>query len=165
MSSRRNRAVRDEHGNDLEINLNGKRHRLHIEPRATLAEVLRDHLGLTGTKIACNRGMCGTCTVLLDGLAIYSCHTLALDASGKKVTTVEGLMKGEELHPLQQAFVDRDGLQCGYCTPGQVMAAEALLRANPDPTTAEIKAGMSGNLCRCGAYPKIIESIEAAKKS
>jgi len=149
----------------LDVTVNGKRHRLHIEPRATLAEVLRNHLGLTGTKIACNRGMCGTCTVLLDGLAIYSCHTLALDAAGKKVTTVEGLMKGEELHPLQQAFVDRDGLQCGYCTPGQVMAAEALLRANPDPTTAEIKAGMSGNLCRCGAYPKIIESIEAAKKS
>lgn len=149
----------------LDFKVNGKRHRLHVEPRTTLAEVLRNHLDLTGTKIACNRGMCGTCTVLLDGLAIYSCHTLALDAAGKEVTTVEGLMNGEELHPLQQAFVDHDGLQCGYCTSGQVMSAEALLRTNASPTTAEIKAGMSGNLCRCGAYPKIIESIEAAQES
>ena len=147
----------------LALTVNGKARRLHIEPRTTLAEVLRDHLGLTGTKTACERGMCGTCTVLLDDQAVYSCHMLALDAAGRKVTTVEGLMKGEELHPLQQAFVDRDGLQCGYCTPGQVMSAQALLLANPDPTTDEIRAGMTGNLCRCGAYPKIIESIEAAK--
>ncbi len=147
----------------LDLTVNGKRHRLHVESRTTLAELLRDELGFTGTKVACNRGMCGTCTVLLDGLAVYSCHTLALDAHGKQVLTVEGLMKGEELHPLQQAFVDHDGLQCGYCTPGQVMAAEALLRENPEPSRADIEAGMAGNLCRCGAYPKIIESIESMK--
>ncbi len=143
--------------------VNGRQHRLWVEPRTTLVEVLRDRLGLTGTKIACGRGMCGTCTVLLDGLAVYACHTLALDAAGKAVTTVEGLMNGEELHPLQEAFVEKDGLQCGYCTPGQVMAAHALLQDNPDPTTAEIREGMSGNLCRCGAYPKIIESIQSIR--
>lgn len=148
----------------LDLTVNGIQHRLHLEPRTTLAEVLRNHLGLTGTKIACNRGMCGTCTVLLDGIAIYSCHTLALDAAGRSVTTIEGLLDGEELDPLQQSFVDHDGLQCGYCTPGQVMSAAALLRANPDPSVAEIKVGMSGNLCRCGAYAKIIESIQSAKK-
>jgi aerobic-type carbon monoxide dehydrogenase small subunit (CoxS/CutS family) len=129
----------------------------------TLAEVLRDRLDLTGTKVCCNQGTCGTCTVLLDDVAVYSCHMLALDAAGHRVTTIEGLMEGEELHPLQKAFVDRDGLQCGYCTPGQVMSAEALLLENPDPTTNEIREAMTGNLCRCGAYPKIIESIEAAK--
>jgi xanthine dehydrogenase YagT iron-sulfur-binding subunit len=147
----------------LEFEVNGRRHRLHIEPRMTLAEVLRDRLDLTGTKVCCNQGTCGTCTVLLDDLAVYSCHMLALDAAGHRVTTIEGLMEGEELHPLQKAFVDRDGLQCGYCTPGQVMSARALLLENPDPTTNEIREAMTGNLCRCGAYPKIIESIEAAK--
>jgi aerobic-type carbon monoxide dehydrogenase small subunit (CoxS/CutS family) len=129
----------------------------------TLAEVLRDRLDLTGTKVCCNQGTCGTCTVLLDDTAVYSCHMLALDAAGHRVTTIEGLMEGEELHPLQKAFVERDGLQCGYCTPGQVMFAQALLLANSDPTTDEIHEAMTGNLCRCGAYPKIIESIKAAK--
>jgi xanthine dehydrogenase YagT iron-sulfur-binding subunit len=148
----------------LDVTVNGRRHRLHLEPRTTLAELLRDHLGLTGTKITCNRGMCGSCTVLVNDVAVYSCHMLALDAAGKTVTTVEGLMNGEELHPLQQAFVDHDGLQCGFCTPGQVMAAEALLRAKPHPTADDIRAHMAGNLCRCGAYPKILESIEAARK-
>jgi len=147
----------------LEFEVNGRTRRLHVEPRATLAEVLRDRLGLTGTKVCCNQGTCGTCTVLLDDMAVYSCHMLAMDAANRRVTTVEGLMDGEMLHPLQQAFVDRDGLQCGYCTPGQVMSAHALLLENPDPTTDEIREAMNGNLCRCGAYPKIIESIEAAK--
>lgn len=147
----------------LSCEVNGTLHTLHVEPRETLAEVLRERLGLTGTKIACGRGQCGTCTVLLDDVAVYSCHTLALDADGRRVTTVEGLLTGEELHPLQQAFVGSDGLQCGFCTPGQVMAAQALFLKNPDPSGDEIRSGMSGNLCRCGAYPKIIESIEAAK--
>lgn len=148
----------------LQFTVNGRRHRLHIEPRTTLAQVLRDELQLTGTKVACNQGTCGTCTVLLDGAAVYSCHLLALDAAGREVTTIEGLMDGEELSPLQQSFVDHDGLQCGFCTPGQVMAAESLLRQNPSPTRAEITTGMSGNLCRCAAYPKIIESIEAMRR-
>jgi xanthine dehydrogenase YagT iron-sulfur-binding subunit len=148
----------------LDLTVNGRRHRLHVEARTTLAELLRDHLHLTGTKVACNRGMCGTCTVLLDGKTVYSCHTLALDAHGKQVLTVEGLMKGEELSPLQQAFVDEDGLQCGYCTPGQIMAAEALLREHPRPTREQIEEGMAGNLCRCAAYPRIIASIETAAK-
>ena len=115
---------------------------LIVDPESALAQVLREQLHLTGTKVACNRGMCGTCTVLLDGKTVYSCHTLALDAHGKQVLTVEGLMKGEKLSPLQQAFVQEDGLQCGYCTPGQVMAAEALLREHPDPSRAEIEAGI-----------------------
>ncbi len=149
----------------LEFVVNAKPHRLRIEPRATLAEVLRDRLKLTGTKVACGRGMCGSCTVLLDNKAVYSCHTLALDANGKSVTTIEGLLRGEELHPLQQAFLEHDGLQCGYCTPGQVMAAHALLMGNPNPSREQILDGLNGNLCRCAAYPKIIDSVTAAAKA
>lgn len=149
----------------LSLRVNGRERRVHLEPRTTLAELLRDHLGLTGTKVACNQGTCGTCTVLLDGRAVYACHTLALDAAGREVLTVEGLLDGEELHPLQRAFAAHDGLQCGFCTPGQVMAAAALLRENPSPDREEIRSAMAGNVCRCGAYPKIIESIEAAARS
>ncbi len=146
----------------LAFTINGKPVRLLVEPRMTLAEVIRDELHLTGTKVVCNQGECGGCTVLLDGKAVYSCHLLALDAAGKEVTTIEGLMNGEQLHPLQQAFVDHDGLQCGFCTPGQIMAAHALLREHPHPTREQVKQGMAGNLCRCGAYPNIIESVLAA---
>ncbi|MCF7804752.1 MAG: (2Fe-2S)-binding protein [Candidatus Marinimicrobia bacterium] len=146
----------------LTLTVNGKKHRLMVEARTTLAEVLRNHLQLTGTKIVCNQGECGGCTVLLDGMAIYSCHLLALDAAGKSVTTIEGLLTGEELHPLQEAFVEKDGLQCGFCTPGQIMAAKELLAKNPKPTRKEIQHGMAGNICRCAAYPKIIESVEYA---
>ncbi|MCU0645374.1 MAG: (2Fe-2S)-binding protein [bacterium] len=146
----------------LSLTVNGKPARLLIEPRTTLAEVLRDQLQLTGTKIVCNQGECGACTVLLDGKAVYSCHLLALDAEGKEVTTIEGLMNGEKLHPIQDAFIEHDGYQCGFCTPGQVMAAQALLLKNPRPTKAEVMEGMSGNLCRCGAYPNIIDSVLAA---
>ncbi len=150
-------------GNELlTLNVNGKNVRAMIEPRTTLAELLRDHLNLTGTKIVCNQGECGGCTVLLDGKAIYSCHTLALDAQGKKVVTIEGLLTGEKLHPIQQAFIDHDGLQCGFCTPGQVMAAQALLLKHPKPTPQQVKEGMAGNLCRCAAYPNIIKSVLAA---
>lgn len=149
----------------LALTVNGRAHRVHLEPRTTLAELLRDHLGLTGTKVACNQGTCGTCTVLLDGRAVYACHTLALDAADREVLTVEGLLDGEELNPLQAAFAEHDGLQCGFCTPGQIMAAAALLRETPHPDREEIRRAMAGNVCRCGAYPKIIESIEAASRS
>jgi len=142
--------------------VNGRRHHLLVEPQRTLLGALREELGLTGTKLGCERGECGACTLLIDGVARYSCLTLALEAEGHEITTVEGLMDGEELGPVQKAFVDEDGLQCGYCTPGQVMAAEGLLRARPDPTLDEIRHGMSGNLCRCGAYPHIFNSVRRA---
>lgn len=165
-------AAQAENGHDpekgtqiLDFTVNGHRHRFRVEPRETLAEILRNRLDLTGTKITCNRGMCGACTVLLGDKAVYSCHTLALDANGQKVTTIEGLMNGEELHPLQQAFVDKDGLQCGFCTPGQIMAAHALLLKNANPSKDDIMTGMSGNLCRCAAYPKIAESVATAAKA
>jgi len=139
--------------------------KLMIKPETTLVELLRDHLQLTGTKIGCNQGECGSCTVLVNGKAVYSCHILALDVAGKDVLTVEGLMKGEELHPIQQAFIDQDGLQCGYCTPGQIMAAQALLLKNPKPDKEEVIEGMSGNICRCAAYPNIIKSVVAAAEN
>ncbi len=148
----------------LSLKVNGKNIRAMVEPNLSLADLLRNELRLTGTKIVCNHGECGACTVLLDGKAVYSCHMLALDAEGKEVVTVEGLMTGEELHPLQKAFVDKDGFQCGFCTPGQVMAAQALLMKNAHPTRDQILEGMSGNLCRCSAYPKIADSVVAAAK-
>ncbi len=148
----------------LELKVNGKPYQLYVEPQTTLVEVLRNELQLTGTKVSCNHGECGACTVLLDGKAVYSCHILALDAQGKSVTTIEGLLNGEELHPIQKAFIKKDGYQCGFCTPGQIMSTQALLLKNPNPTKEEILDGLSGNLCRCGAYPKIIESVEEAAK-
>lgn len=145
----------------LQLKVNGKTYRLQVVAETTLVEVIRDHLQLTGTKVSCNHGECGSCTVLLDNKPVYSCHLLALDAQGCEVITIEGLMDGEKLHPLQQAFIDKDGMQCGFCTPGQIMAAEGLLRANPNPTRTEAIEAMSGNLCRCAAYPKIIDSVLA----
>jgi xanthine dehydrogenase YagT iron-sulfur-binding subunit len=151
---------------ELSFTVNEKPVRLMVEPEATLADVLREQLKLTGTKVVCNHGECGACTVLLDDKAVYSCHMLALDAHGKKVTTIEGLMDGEKLHPVQEAFVEHDGLQCGFCTPGQILAAEAILIKNPKPDRQEIIEGMSGNLCRCAAYPNILKSaISAAEKT
>ena len=146
----------------LQLKVNGRQVKLHVEPQTTLAELLRNRLQLTGTKIICNHGECGGCTVLMNGKAVYACHLLALDAADKEITTIEGLLKEEKLHPLQEAFVEKDGLQCGYCTPGQVMAAYVLLKENPRPTKEQVMKGMSGNLCRCGAYPKIIDSVLAA---
>lgn len=146
----------------LEITVNGKKVKSYIEPNATLVEFLRNEMQLLGTKIVCNQGECGGCTVLLNNKAVYSCHILALDAAGKEVITIEGLMKGEELHPIQQAFVEHDGLQCGFCTPGQIMAAQALLLKNPKPSREEVLEGMSGNICRCSAYPNIIKSVLGA---
>ncbi len=146
----------------VSLKVNGKKVMLLVEPNTTLAELLRNDLELTGTKIVCNHGECGGCTVLLDGKAVYSCHMLAVDAEGKEVTTIEGLMSGEKLHPIQKAFIEHDGLQCGFCTPGQVMAAQALLLKNSKPTKEDIIDGMAGNICKCSAYPNIIKSVQTA---
>jgi xanthine dehydrogenase YagT iron-sulfur-binding subunit len=146
----------------VSLTVNGRPHKLLVEPRWSLLYVLRDRLGLTGTKVGCERGECGACTVLIDGSARYACMTLAVEADGRDITTVEGLMNGEELGPTQQAFAEEDAFQCGYCTPGQVMAAEGLLRANPAPTLDEIRQGMAGNICRCGAYAHIFKAVDKA---
>ena len=145
--------------------INGRIHRLLVEPRWTLLFVLRERLAITGTKAGCERGECGSCTVLIDGQPRYACMTLAVEAEGTEVTTVEGLLDGEELGTVQKAFVEEDAFQCGYCTPGQVMAAEGLLRINPSPTFDEIRCGMSGNLCRCGAYPHIVNAVSTAAEN
>ena len=144
------------------LQVNGRTRRLLVEPRWTLLHVLRDRLGLTATKAGCERGECGTCTVLIDDEPRYACMMLALEAEGHRVTTLEGLLEGEQLGPTQQAFADEDALQCGYCTPGQIMAAEGLLRANPRPAASEIRLAMSGNLCRCGAYVHIARAVDRA---
>lgn len=146
----------------IKLLINGRRHRLLVEPRWSLLFVLREKLGLTGTKVGCERGECGACTVLINGEPHYACMTLALEAEGKEITTLEGLMKGEELGPVQQAFLEEDALQCGYCTPGQIMAVEGLLRSNPNPSLDEIRHGLSGNLCRCGAYEHIFRAARRA---
>lgn len=145
--------------------VNGKSFSVEVEPRETLLEVLRERLKLTGTKKTCDRGECGGCTVLLDGRPVYSCLFPAYRADGKKITTIEGLAEGEKLHPVQQAFIDKDAYQCGFCTPGFIMSSAALLSKNPAPSLAEIKAGLSGNLCRCGNYAKIYEAVAAASQS
>lgn len=154
----------DPHPGNIPISLtvNGKKVTALVETRTTLLELIRDRLNLTGTKLVCNQGECGGCTVLVDNIAIYACHFLAVEAAGKEIITIEGLMKGEELHSLQQAFIDHDGLQCGFCTPGQIMAAKALLLKYPKPTTQQVREGMAGNLCKCGAYPNIIKSVKGA---
>jgi xanthine dehydrogenase YagT iron-sulfur-binding subunit len=146
----------------ISLTVNGRRHKLLVEARWSLLHVLRDHLGLTGTKVGCERGECGACTVLIDGKARYACMTLAVEADGREITTVEGLMTGEELGTTQQAFAEEDAFQCGYCTPGQVMAAEGLLRANPSPSLDQIRQGMAGNICRCGAYAHIFKAVSKA---
>jgi xanthine dehydrogenase YagT iron-sulfur-binding subunit len=142
----------------LSLEVNGRQHQLLVEGRRTLLDVLRDQLGLTGTKLGCGRGECGACTVLIGDAPRYACLTLALEADGSPITTLEGLMRGEELGPVQQAFVEEDGFQCGYCTPGQVMAVEGLLRKCPAPTLDQVREGVSGNLCRCGAYAHIFNA-------
>lgn len=146
----------------LTLTVNGRRHRLLVEPRWSLLYVIRERLQLTGTKIGCDRGECGSCTVLVNGIPRYACMTLALEADAAQVTTIEGLMTGEDLGPVQTAFAEKDGFQCGYCTPGQIVAAEGLLRATPNPTPQQIRDGMSGNLCRCGAYGHIFQSVARA---
>ncbi len=142
--------------------VNGRKHTLLVEPRWSLQFVLNAKLGLTATKEGCGRGECGACTVLINDIPRYSCQTLALEAEGAKITTLEGLMKGEDLGPVQEAFLKEDGYQCGYCTPGQIMAAEGLLRANRNPSPEEITRAMSGNICRCAAYPNIFRAVKLA---
>jgi len=155
-------AVPGEETARVTLVVNGRRRRLLVEPRWSLLFVLREKLGLTGAKPGCERGECGACTVLIDDVPRYSCLTLAVEADGRRITTLEGLMDGEKLGPVQQAFAEKDGFQCGYCTPGQIMAAEGLLRANPSPTVDDIRRGTSGNLCRCGAYANIVASVQRA---
>ena len=142
----------------LALTVNGTNVEADIDSRMTLAEFLREELDLTGTKVGCNRGECGSCTVILDGVAVYSCTVLAVEAAGKEVLTIEGLGSEKELHPLQQAFIEHDALQCGYCTPGMILSVEALLQKNPQPTSDEVRCAIDGNLCRCGSYPNILEA-------
>jgi xanthine dehydrogenase YagT iron-sulfur-binding subunit len=146
----------------LTLQINGQRHTMLVEARWTLLDVLRERIGLTGTKAGCGRGECGACTVLIDDVPRYACLTLALEAENKAITTVEGLMEGERLGPVQTAFVETDAFQCGYCTSGQIMSVEGLLRRNPNPSLKEIQTAVSGNLCRCGAYPHIFDAAARA---
>lgn len=141
-----------------ELTVNGERERVYVEPSRFLSDTLREDLGLTGLKVACGMANCGACTVLVDGMPVYSCITLAIDCEGRSITTIEGLAQGNELHPVQSAFVKYDALQCGFCTSGQILTMSALLEKNPHPTEDELRQGMSGNLCRCGAYVKILET-------
>jgi len=149
----------------VRLMVNGAEHHLQVEDRWTLVEVLRDHLGLIGTRIGCDRGECGACTVLLDGKPVYSCSQLAVWADGRKVETVEGLARGENLHPLQEAFIEHDGPQCGYCTSGQLMSAKALLDRNPHPTEDEVRHAITGNICRCSNYNRYVEAVLAASSA
>jgi aerobic-type carbon monoxide dehydrogenase small subunit (CoxS/CutS family) len=149
----------------ITLQVNGKNVNTQIEPRTMLAEAIRDHLHLTGTKIGCNRGSCGACTVILEGKAVPSCMTLALDAIGKPIETIEGLEESKDkLHPLQEAFIEHDALQCGFCTSGMIMSAKHLLDKTKSPTTEEIKEAVSGNLCRRGTYPHVFNAVETAAK-
>ena len=146
----------------IRVTVNGRERQATVEDRWTLAEWLRDHLELTGTKVGCDRGECGSCTVLLDGRPVYSCSYLAVWANGRSVETVEGLAAGAKLHPLQQAFIDHDAPQCGFCTSGQLMTAKALLAVNPAPTADDVRAALTGNLCRCSNYNHYVEAVVAA---
>jgi len=147
----------------IQLKVNGKIEEVYIEPWWSLARVLREQLGLTGAKIGCEAGNCGTCTILVDGKAVKSCIYLAMKAQGKDILTIEGLLgEGGTLHPLQQAFVDHFAFQCGYCTPGMIMAAKSLLDENPRPTEEQVKEGLRGNMCRCTGYTKIVEAVMAA---
>jgi carbon-monoxide dehydrogenase small subunit len=145
--------------------INGRTYEISIEPSMTLLEVLRDKLGLTGTKLSCGVGSCGVCTVLVDGKAINSCLTLAITVKGRSIMTIEGLVKGAALHPIQKAFIDHGAIQCGFCTPGMIMSAKALLDKSPSPTRREIEKAMEGNLCRCTGYVKISNAISAAAEA
>jgi aerobic-type carbon monoxide dehydrogenase small subunit (CoxS/CutS family) len=146
----------------IQCTINGAANRIQVEDRWTLVELLRDHLDLTGTKIGCDRGECGACTVLIDGKSMYSCSQLAVWMDGRTVTTVEGLKVNGKLDPLQESFIEHDGPQCGYCTSGQLMSAKAVLLKNAKPTREEVRAGMTGNICRCGNYNHYVESVLAA---
>jgi xanthine dehydrogenase YagT iron-sulfur-binding subunit len=146
----------------LKLSVNGREVVVRADPGMTLAEILRDSLGLTGTKIGCDRGACSACTVWLDGEVAASCMTLAFDARGRKITTIEGLATGEKLHPVQQAFIEHDAMQCGFCTPGMIMSCAALVERNPGCSLDDVKSAISGHLCRCGTYPNVFKATLAA---
>ena len=146
----------------IKITVNGKNYELQVKPWATLLDVIRDDLGLTGTKEGCGEGECGACTVIMDGKAVNSCMMLATEANGKKITTIEGLANGDKLHPIQEAFLEMGGMQCGFCTPGMILSTKILLDANKNPNDEEIRKGLEGNFCRCTGYTKIFESVKAA---
>lgn len=148
----------------ITLNVNGKAYTVKAEPRETLLEVLRNRLDITGPKPVCEHGSCGACTVHLDGKAVYACMMLAIQAQGKAIRTIEGLAQGEKLHPVQQAFVEKDAIQCGFCTPGFVMSMTAVLEENPNATIEDIKQGIAGHICRCGAYKQIIEAADLLAK-
>ena len=146
----------------IKLKVNGEEYEVAVEPRRTLLEVLRENLGLTGTKQGCNEGECGACTVIMDGEPVNACLVLAVEAKDTDILTIEGLAEGQQLHPIQEAFIEHGAFQCGFCTPGIILSAKALLNRNPQPTEEEIRRGISGNLCRCTGYVKIIEAIKAA---
>ena len=149
----------------IEFKVNGQRVQVLLQGNETLLECLRDHLDLTGTKSGCEHGDCGACTVLIDGRPVNSCLVLAAEVEGKHITTIEGIAGDQELHPLQQAFVDYNAIQCGFCTPGMILTAVALLNENPDPSEAEIRHYLQGNLCRCTGYSKIVQAIQAVART
>jgi aerobic-type carbon monoxide dehydrogenase small subunit (CoxS/CutS family) len=149
----------------ITLRVNGREQKLLVEPRTTLAEALRFELGLTGTKVVCDRGSCSACTVWVDDVPVCSCMTLAIDSTGRAITTIEGLAEGETLHPVQEAFIEHDALQCGFCTPGMIMSCAALLKRNPQPNLEDVRDATSGNLCRCGTYPKVFDATLAAAKA
>lgn len=157
-------VARDPRRTIVDLRVNGILCRVEVANRTTLLQVLREALKLTGTKMGCDRAQCGACTVILNGRTVYSCTTLAVEASGGEVLTIEGLARGDALHPIQQAFVERSGFQCGFCTPGQILSAYALLTRVPDPTEAHVRRALAGNLCRCAAYKRIVASVLAAAR-
>src|SRR5206468_6697192 len=152
-------------GIEVELRVNDKTSRLTLDVRTTLLDALREHLRLTGSKKGCDHGQCGACTVHVDGRRVLACLTLAMMAQRKQITTIEGLAHNDELHPIQQAFIDHDGFQCGYCTPGQIMSAAAVVREPWGPTDADVREAMSGNICRCGAYVGIVAAIQDARRA
>jgi len=149
----------------LKLDVNGETHTVEVEPRVTLLDALRDHAGLTGTKRICDGGACGGCTVMVDGKTVNSCLMLAVEARGKKIRTIEGLAQNGALHPIQDAFIEHDALQCGFCTPGMIMSCTALLESNANPGPDEIRGAVSGNLCRCGTYPHVFDACRTAGKA
>ena len=148
----------------ITLRVNGETYEVAVQPWRTLLEVIRNDIGLTGAKRGCDEGDCGACTVIIDGKPVSSCLSLAVEAQGKDITTIEGLAKNGQLHPLQSAFVEHGGIQCGFCTPGMILSAKALLDENPKPTEEEVREGISGNLCRCTGYVKIVEAIMAVSE-
>lgn len=147
---------------NINLNINNEKYDLSVKPNTLLLDLLRDEIGLTGTKRGCDTGECGACTVLIDGVPVNSCIVLAVEVDGKNITTIEGLSHNGKLHPIQETFIEKGAVQCGFCTPGMILSAKALIDNNPDPTEQDIKVAIAGNLCRCTGYKKIIEAISAA---